>query len=164
MKTRPSDSTDKRERGSRSETEVSSGIVPPPEAVPYQSKAIALFQRIDGLDICIFCMYVQEYDKTSYSKNPDQDVIGQNKRVYVAYLDSVEHFRPRKCRTAVYQEMLVAYIAASRARGFESAHIWACPPSRGNSFVFWVHPLCQRTPTRDRLEQWYHQALSRAAA
>lgn len=132
----------------------------PPLAVRYSSKAIALFQKIDGLDVCIFCMYVHEYDCND--KFQDGERPSQKKRVYIAYLDSVEHFRPRVCRTDVYHEMLVSYLATARARGYEAAHIWACPPSRGNSFVFWNHPSSQRTPTKDRLITWYQRALSRA--
>ena len=134
------------------------GVIPPVR-VNYKSKAITLFQKIDGLDVCIFMMYVQEYDcKDDF----DGDVEGeQKKRVYIAYLDSVEHFRPRVCRTEVFREILVAYLATARARGYESAHIWACPPSRGNSFVFWNHPASQRTPTKERLISWYHGALKR---
>ena len=82
-----------------------------------------------------------------------------SKRVYVAYLDSVEHFRPRELRTSVYHEILVTYLATARARGYSHAHIWSCPPSRGNSFVFWGHPPLQRTPTKDRLLSWYHRAI-----
>jgi len=137
--------------------------VVPPSKVNYRSKAIALFQKIDGLDVCIFCMYVQEYDGDDiYDIPTDGELIDRKKRVYIAYLDSVEHFQPRTCRTKVYHELLVSYLASARKRGYESAHIWACPPSRGNSFVFWNHPSSQRTPTLDRLVAWYHGALSRA--
>lgn len=136
----------------------------PPSKVMYRSKAIALFQKIDGLDVCIFCMYVQEYDgKDDEFENPsDKANSSLQKRVYIAYLDSVEHFRPRTRRTQVYQEVLTAYLASARKRGYEAAHIWACPPSRGNSFVFWNHPAAQRTPNMERLTAWYHAALSRA--
>ena len=136
-------------------------FIAPPSLVKYHSKAITLFQRIDGVDVCVFCMYVQEYDGDDRIES-DADVVMQKKRVYIAYLDSVEHFRPRMCRTEVYHEILVAYLASARARGYETAHIWACPPIRGNSFVFWSHPSSQKTPTRDRLTAWYHNSLSRA--
>ena len=137
--------------------------VPPPSMVNYNSKAIMLFQKIDGLDVCIFCMYIQEYDgDDDYGKDSKRGK--QKKRVYIAYLDSVEHFRPRSFRTSVYHEILVAYLATARARGYENVHIWACPPSRGNSFVFWNHPVSQRTPNKDRLVSWYHGVLSRAVA
>jgi hypothetical protein len=129
------------------------GIVPP-ESVQYRQKAIVMFQKIDGLDVCVFCMYVQEYD--------GEDEGASQKRVYIAYIDSVEHFRPRELRTEVFHEILIAYLATARERGYHKAHIWACPPSRGNCFVFWNHPVSQRTPTSERLLAWYHGALSRA--
>jgi len=136
----------------------------PPTKVKYRSKAIALFQKIDGLDVCIFCMYVQEYDgNDEYESSAHSTAVAQKKRVYIAYLDSVEHFRPRLCRTECYQELLVSYLATARKRGYETAHIWACPPSRGNCFIFWNHPASQRTPNRERLIAWYHGAVSRAA-
>ena len=143
-------------------------VVAPPVRVGYRSKAISLFQKVDGLDVCIFCMYVQEYDGND-DYDDDSGILesgdasrNSKKRVYIAYLDSVEHFRPRRSRTDLYHELLVSYLASARVRGFESAHIWACPPSRGNSFVFWNHPASQRTPTKERLISWYHGALSRA--
>ena len=137
--------------------------VTPPIMANYKSKAIALFQRLDGLDVCMFCMYVQEYNGANeYEDKSSLELVERSKRVYVAYLDSVEHFRPRSCRTEVYHEVLVSYLATARKRGYETAHIWACPPSRGNSFVFWNHPASQRTPTADRLVAWYQGALSRA--
>jgi hypothetical protein len=129
-------------------------VVEPPPSVHYRQKAIAMFQKIDGLDVCVFCMYVQEYDGDDDGPN--------QKRVYIAYIDSVEHFRPRELRTQVFHEILIAYLATARERGYKKAHIWACPPSRGNCFVFWNHPASQRTPTADRLEGWYHGMVSRA--
>ena len=123
----------------------------PPSEVKYEAKAIAIFQRIDGMDVCIFCMYVQEYEGNSGN---------DSKRIYIAYLDSVEHLRPRELRTNIYHETLVAYLATARARGFRYAHIWSCPPSRGNSFIFWGHPASQKIPTKERLLSWYHSAIS----
>jgi len=133
--------------------------VMPPVSVKYNSKSIALFQKIDGMDVCLFCMYVHEYDCDDDYKGGEKGT--QSKRVYIAYLDSVEYFRPRHCRSEVYHEVLTSYLASARARGYKSAHIWACPPSRGNSFVFWNHPTSQRTPNKDHLISWYHTALHR---
>ncbi len=129
----------------------------PPSCISYRSKAISLFQRIDGMDVCIFTMYVQEYN------GDDQESSTQRKRIYIAYIDSVEHFKPRRLRTNIYHEILVSYLATARARGYEYAHIWSCPPTRGNSFVFWGHPSTQRTPSKELLLKWYHNALSLAA-
>ncbi|CAJ1955299.1 unnamed protein product [Cylindrotheca closterium] len=139
-------------------------VVAPPVNVSYRQKAITMFQKIDGLDVCVFCMYVQEYDgNDEYDSDVGGKVkAGHAKRVYIAYIDSVEYFRPRECRTQVYQEILVSYLATARKRGYETAQIWACPPSRGNSFVFWNHPASQRTPTLERLVSWYHNALGQS--
>lgn len=146
-------------------TKSSPDVVSPPRKVNYRQKAIALFQTIDGLDVFIFCMYVQEYDgEDDYEAAVDRSSVESRhaKRVYISYIDSVEHFRPRDVRTEVYHEILVSYLATARIRGYKKAHIWACPPSRGNSFVFWNHPASHRTPNQERLLQWYHRALSKA--
>lgn len=133
--------------------------VKPPSSVQYRQKAIAMFQKIDGHDVCMFAMFVQEYDGEGLRDGAD---VSSNKRVYIAYIDSVEHFRPRQIRTEVFHEILIAYLATARERGYEKAHIWSCPPSRGNCFVFWNHPASQRTPTAERLQAWYHGALGTA--
>jgi Histone acetylation protein/Bromodomain len=133
--------------------------IKPPSSVSYRQKAIAMFQKLDGVDVCIFCMFVQEY--AGY-----EDLVAKgvrsDKRVYIAYIDSLSHFRPREIRTEVFHEILISYLATARERGFEKANIWSCPPSRGNCFVFWNHPASQRTPTADRLQAWYHTALATA--
>ena len=121
----------------------------------FKQKCILLFQKIDGVDVCLFCLYVQEFDNTCPEPNKS--------KVYIAYLDSVEYFRPRELRTTVYHEILVAYLKWSQARGFKQGHIWACPPQRGDNFIFWCHPHLQRTPSRDRLNGWYNTMLSRAS-
>ena len=120
----------------------------------FKQKCILLFQKIDGVDVCLFCLYVQEFDDRCPEPNKS--------KVYIAYLDSVEYFRPRALRTIVYHEILVAYLKWSQARGFKQGHIWACPPQRGDNFIFWCHPPQQRTPSRDRLNGWYNTMLSRA--
>uniref|UniRef100_A0A7S1FM08 histone acetyltransferase n=1 Tax=Corethron hystrix TaxID=216773 RepID=A0A7S1FM08_9STRA len=124
-----------------------------PEKIRYTSKAILMFQTIDYVDVCLFCMYVHEYDTPH---------VPGDKRIYIAYLDSVDHFRPKPCRTPVYQEILVAYLAYARADGFVQAHIWSCPPLKGNNFIFWTHPNYQKTPNQERLTHWYEQVLARA--
>jgi len=53
------------------------------------------FQRIDSVDVALFSMYVQEYEGCD----------DQVKRIYIAYLDSIEYFRPREARTQVYHEV-----------------------------------------------------------
>ncbi|GMH89283.1 hypothetical protein TrST_g941 [Triparma strigata] len=125
-----------------------------PNKVEYLSRSIMVFQRIDNIDLAIFSMYVQEYEADSSGPQ----------RVYLAYLDSVEYFRPRSMRTDVYHEVVVSYFGWCKAHGFSQVHIWSCPPSRGNNFIFWGHPTSQKTPNRQRLQTWYQALLSRAVS
>ena len=53
--------------------------------IPYRQKCILMFQNVDGVDICLFCLYVQEFDEKCPAPNTSV--------VYIAYLDSVDFFR-----------------------------------------------------------------------
>lgn len=68
--------------------------------------------------------------------------------------------RPRHVRTNLFHQILISYLAFCKGRGFEFAHIWACPTTRGGDFIYWCHPTFQKNPGKDRLLQWY---LSMAA-
>jgi E1A/CREB-binding protein len=46
--------------------------------------------------------------------------------------------------------------------GFTHTHIWACPPSPGDDYIFHSHPADQKTPTPKRLTEWYRNMLDRA--
>jgi hypothetical protein len=126
------------------------------EHIAFRQKCIQLFQTIDGVDVILFCLYVQEFDASCPPPNQSS--------VYIAYLDSVDYFRPCSLRTIVYQEIIVAYLKWSQLRGFKRCHLWSCPPQRGDNFIFWCHPSHQRTPSRDRLNSWYNAILSRCKA
>lgn len=126
-----------------------------PQYIPYRQKCILLFQNIDGVDVVLFCLYVHEFDNNTPEPNKS--------RVYIAYVDSVEYFRPREARTAVYHEIMSGYLMWAQRRGFQQCQFWACPPQRGDNFIFWCHPPHQRTPTRDRLNAWYAEMLHRAS-
>jgi len=121
---------------------------------PVRSKCIALFQTIDGVDVILFAMYVYEYDDSCPAPN--------RRRVYVSYLDSVYYFQPKCYRTVAYHALLIEYLRYVKARGFHTAHIWSCPPSDGDDYVFYSHPKEQLVPREDILLQWYHHMLEKA--
>ncbi len=88
------------------------------ESYPYRQRVILLWQRLDGVDVLLFAMYVQEHGADAPPPN--------TRKVYIAYLDSVRYLRPITARTACYHELLAAYLSNARQRGYESAFIWAC--------------------------------------
>lgn len=125
-----------------------------PQQIGYKQKCILLFQNIDGIDVCLFCLYVHEFDNSVPLPNKSC--------VYIAYLDSIDYFRPLEARTYVYHEIVAGYLKWAQVRGFKRCHIWSCPPQRGDNFIFWCHPSHQKTPSRDRLNAWYNAMLLRA--
>jgi E1A/CREB-binding protein len=123
-----------------------------PEEFPFRCKCIVVFQKIDGVDVILFALYVYEHG----SDNPPP-----NRRcVYISYLDSVHFMRPRRLRTYVYHELLVCYLDYARQKGFSTAHIWACPPLKGDDYIFYCKPEDQKTPRDARLRQWYIEMLT----
>ena len=126
-----------------------------PTEFPYRSKCIVLFQKVHGVDVIILVMFV--YECGNECPEPNRN------RAYISYLDSVNYFRPRHLRTALYHEMLVLYLDFIRCRGFRTAHIWVCPPlNKDDDYILFCHPEDQKIPKEDRLTTWYYDMLAKA--
>lgn len=114
-------------------------------------KVILLFQRCSGIDILLFALYAREYDSTIPKPNTNC--------IYISYLDSIHFLKPPFLRTPIYHTILTSYIGYTRSLGYTSCRIWTCPPTRGDDYIFYDHPKEQRTPTPQRLLQWYKSML-----
>lgn len=129
-----------------------------PDRFPYRSKAVFAFEILKDPDtgisteVCFFGLYVQEYGTNCQQPN--------QRRVYIAYLDSVHFFQPRHLRTSVYYEILLGYLQYVKRLGYTMAHIWACPPSEGDDYIFHCHPVEQKIPKPKRLQDWYKTMLN----
>lgn len=127
-----------------------------PPSFPVRSKCIALFQKISGVDVILFTMFVFEYDHDCPAPN--------RRRVYISCLDSIKYLEPACYRTAAYQAIIVEYLRYVKDRGFHTAHIWSCPPTPGDDGIFHCHPSKQVVPTDAWLRSWYLEVLEKAKA
>eukprot|EP00798_Chlamydomonas_sp_ICE-L_P008174 gene8174-1430_t len=127
-----------------------------PTEFSYRQRVLVMFQNIDGVDVCLFCMYVQEYGEDCPLPNRNC--------VYLSYLDSIKYFRPEvycvgamrniSMRTYVYQQLLISYLAYIKMLGFEQMYIWACPPMAGDDYILAMTTSCTATlPSKKRLAQ-----------
>jgi len=123
--------------------------------LPFRSKAIVAFQKIDGVDVIVFVLYVHEFDGDC--PHPNQNT------VYISYLDSVKYPRPTftgsKITTTLCQELIICYLDFARMMGITKAVVWSCPPEEGDDYILLAKPETQKIPTKKLLQKWYRQIL-----
>ena len=51
--------------------------------------------------------------------------------------------------------MCLGYLDYMKKLGYTMAHIWACPPSEGDDYIFHCHPNEQKIPKPKRLQVPY---------
>lgn len=60
---------------------------------------------------------------------------------------------------------LINMLYLKKCNGFSCsytmAHIWACPPSEGDDYIFHCHPAEQKIPKPKRLQEWYKKMLDK---
>jgi len=131
-----------------------------PEHFPYESRVLFAFQEIEGRDVAVFAMYVQEYGPECPQPNTN--------RTYISYLDSVRMLKtePPEQRKPVHHGLINGYLRNARDRGFENAHIWVAPPQPGDEYIFHCRPPDKvhgkRTMSMSKLHSWYAQMLDEA--
>ncbi|RLN98387.1 hypothetical protein BBJ28_00010336, partial [Nothophytophthora sp. Chile5] len=126
-----------------------------PSHIGYLSRGLYLFQKHEGMEVCLFTLYAQEF-------GDDCEMEANRRAVYIAYLDSVRYLKPASARTAAYHLILLAYFDYVRRHGFSRVHIWSCPPQKRISYVFWCRPPFQKTPSAEHLRLWYNRLLAKA--
>ncbi|KAG2767386.1 hypothetical protein PC129_g7575 [Phytophthora cactorum] len=126
-----------------------------PARISYLSRGLYLFQKHEGMEVCLFTIYAQEF-------GDDCELEANRRSVYIAYLDSVRYLKPTSARTAAYHLIMLAYFDYVRRHGFSRVHIWSCPPQKRISYVFWCRPSFQKTPSAEHLRRWYNNLLTKA--
>lgn len=56
------------------------------------------------------------------------------------------------------------YFFFSNDARYTTGHIWACPPSEGDDYIFHCHPPDQKIPKPKRLQEWYKKMLDKSVS
>ncbi len=68
------------------------------------------------------------------------------------------------CRRCIDELFWLAkgYLEQSLFLRYVNGHIWSCPPSEGDDYIFHCHPPEQKIPKHKRLVEWYKKMLDKA--
>ena len=136
-----------------------------PASMDARRLCIVLFQKVDGIDVALLCMYVTEYPETAPGPNA--------RMAHIEYIDSVSFFQPQLeraatgelLRTLAYQLVVLGYAASAKKRGISTIYLWAHGLETPNQeYVFNTRPAHQSVPDRERLCSWYAALFDKAVA
>lgn len=66
-----------------------------------------------------------------------EKTISNYRTAYISYLDSIRFFTPQHYRKAVYQEVVLSYIAYIKQMGYNTLDLWVCPPRKGDDYIMY---------------------------
>lgn len=110
-----------------------------PKTFRYVQKVILCFMDIEGRPVCFFGIIVHECGSDCPQPNTE--------RVYISLLDSVKlpkTMLPSAYRTAIYHAVTRGVLRYAGDRGFRFAHIYTCPPRKGQNYIFPFKPVSAR--------------------
>lgn len=61
----------------------------------------------------------------------------------------------------ILYDWFAGYFDFVKQLGYNWGHIWACPPSEGDDYIFHAHPTDQKVPKPKRLQEWYRKMLDK---
>ncbi|KAG6952073.1 hypothetical protein JG688_00013440 [Phytophthora aleatoria] len=126
-----------------------------PQTIDYTSKVIFVFQMINGVEVCIFSMYVQEYDK--HCQLP-----ANRNRTYIAYLDSLVYMRPRHKNPG--KERLLQWYLSMAKKAKELGVVFACDDLYTREFELLEETLDTQLPPHFDGDYWPSEAERLAAS
>ena len=149
------------------------------------------FEEQDGVDVCFFGMHVQvSVNITNEDKHSVNDSIFRNMEVsvpsptpgesmwpiltlsisssqdilelqYIMKFCWVCPFNLDSIENSNLKILSPGYLDYMKKLGYTMAHIWACPPSEGDDYIFHSHPPDQKIPKPKRLQEWYKKMLDK---
>ena len=121
-----------------------------------EQKGIFAFQKIGGVDVCFFGMFVDAYGSNCSRENAGL--------VVISYIDSVKFLQPAQHRSSIYQQIIMGYWNYAKLLGYTRCNIQSIPAPEGEQYIFHGSPPDQILPDYNHLNGWYRRLLDKAKA
>lgn len=104
-------------------------------------------------DICFFSVHYQLYGKEC--DQPNRNI------AYISFIDTVQLLPvPSKCRTSIYQTLILGLFDYIKSIGYEKIILVSCPPEKGGDYIFNKKPSSQSTLPFLVLAKWYAELFN----